>query len=60
MGAVLCVVLMFGMNPTYAVASLLIMVAIHAWFCRGGGQRAWFGFPRVIFQMHRRCSCPFK
>ena len=55
MGAVLCVVLMFGMNPTYAVASLLIMVAIHAWVSRrGGGQKGMVRlFRGVIFQMQR-------
>ena len=55
MGAVLCVVLMFGMNPTYATASLLIMVAIHAWVSRrGGGQKGMVRlFRGVIFQLQR-------
>ena len=55
MGAVLCVVLMFGMNPTYATASLIIMVLIHAWVSRlGGGQRGMVRlFRGVIFQIQR-------
>ena len=55
MGAVLCVVLMFGMNPTYATASLIIMVLIHAWVSRlGGGQRGMVRlFRGVIFQVQR-------
>lgn len=55
MGAVLCVVLMFGMNPTYAAASLAIMVAIHAWVSRrGGGQKGMVRlFRGIIFQMQR-------
>ena len=55
MGAVLCVVLMFGMNPSYATASLLIMVGIHAWVSRhGGGQKGMVRlFRGIIFQMQR-------
>ena len=55
MGAVLCVVLMFGMNPTYATASLLIMVGIHAWVSRrGGGQKGMVRlFRGIIFQLQR-------
>jgi hypothetical protein len=55
MGAVLCIVLMFGMNPTYATASLLIMVGIHAWVSRrGGGQKGMVRlFRGVIFQLQR-------
>ena len=55
MGAVLCVVLMFGMNPTYATASLLIMVGIHAWVSRrGGGQKGMVRlFRGIIFQVQR-------
>ena len=57
-GAVLCVVLMFGMNPTYATASLIIMVLIHAWVSRlGGGQRGMVRlFRGVIFQIQRSFS----
>ena len=55
MGAVLCIVLMFGMNPTYATGSLLIMVGIHAWVSRrGGGQKGMVRlFRGVIFQLQR-------
>jgi len=55
LGAVLCVVLMFGMNPPYAVASLVIMAAIHAWVSRhGGGQRGMVRlFRGIIFQIQR-------
>lgn len=54
-GAILCVVLMFGMNPTYAATSLAIMVGIHWWVSRiGGGKRGMARlFRGVIFQVQR-------
>jgi amino acid transporter len=36
-GAVLCFVLMFGMNTPYAITSIVVMVLIHAWISRKGG-----------------------
>ncbi len=55
-GAVLCFVLMFGMNTPYAIASILVMVLIHAWVSRKGGNKQG-GMVRlfrgIIFQITR-------
>ncbi len=53
-GAVLCIALMFGMNTPYAIASILIMVLIHAWVARKGNQSGMVRlFKGIIFQITR-------
>ena len=55
-GAVLCFVLMFGMNTPYAITSIVVMVLIHAWISRKGGSNQG-GMVRlfrgIIFQITR-------
>ena len=53
-GAVLCIALMFGMNTPYAVASIVIMILIHAWVARKGNQSGMVRlFKGIIFQITR-------
>ena len=55
-GAVLCFVLMFGMNAPYAIVSILVMILIHAWVSRsGGGHQGGMVrlFRGIIFQITR-------
>ena len=55
-GAVLCFVLMFGMNAPYAIASIVVMILIHAWISRrGGGTEGGMVrlFKGIIFQITR-------
>ena len=45
---------MFGMNTPYAIASILIMVLIHAWVARKGNQSGMVRlFKGIIFQITR-------
>lgn len=55
LGAILCIYLMFSMNQTYAILSVLLMVAIYFWVSRyndnsGGMVRIFQG---TIFQISR-------
>jgi amino acid transporter len=54
-GAVLCIGLMFGMNTPYAVASIVIMILIHAWVARRGTNKGGMVrlFKGIIFQITR-------
>ncbi|MBM56096.1 MAG: amino acid permease [Euryarchaeota archaeon] len=53
-GAVLCIALMFGMNTPYAIASIVIMILIHAWVARKGNQSGMVRlFKGIIFQITR-------
>jgi len=55
-GAVLCFVLMFGMNAPYAIVSIVVMILIHAWISRkGGGTEGGMVrlFKGIIFQITR-------
>ena len=55
-GAVLCFVLMFGMNTPYAIVSIVVMILIHAWISRkGGGTEGGMVrlFKGIIFQITR-------
>jgi solute carrier family 12 (sodium/potassium/chloride transporter), member 2 len=55
-GAVLCFVLMFGMNAPYAIVSIIVMILIHAWVSRsGGGHQGGMVrlFRGIIFQITR-------
>ncbi len=54
LGAVLCFALMFGMNTPYAIASIVIMILIHAWVARKGNQSGMVRlFKGIIFQITR-------
>ena len=54
LGAVLCIALMFGMNTPYAIASIVIMILIHAWVARKGNQSGMVRlFKGIIFQITR-------
>ncbi len=53
-GAMLCIALMFGMNTPYAIASIVIMILIHAWVARKGNQSGMVRlFKGIIFQITR-------
>ncbi len=54
-GAVLCVWLMFQMNPPYAISSLILMVVIYFWVSRYNKHRIGMAriFQGVIFQISR-------
>lgn len=56
MGAILCVWLMFQMNAPYAVASIMIMVAIYVWLSNYSNTPSGMSriFKGVIFQISRQ------